>query len=150
MAQGRHQSGRYRRQYILHRKRAGQRCRDLFRDHVKSRGGCHQHQCNIDCDLAGDALPTASFTASPTNSASAFSITSIVAAGSDVLVSWMTGIGKINALQWTAAANDGGYVTDSFADIFTVTNTSNPTTNYLEIGAATNTPARYYRVRLVP
>jgi len=39
---------------------------------------------------------------------------------------------------------------EHFAGIFTVTNTTGTTTNYLDIGAATNVPAFYYRVRLVP
>jgi hypothetical protein len=43
-----------------------------------------------------------------------------------------------------------GNCSKNFADIFTVTNTVGTTTNYLDIGAATNIPARYYRVRLVP
>jgi len=86
----------------------------------------------------------------PNNSASSFRITSVVSTGSNVLVTWMTGIGKTNALQWTAGAGDGGYATNSFADIFIVTNTVGTTTNYLDAGAATNSPARYYRVRLVP
>ena len=37
-----------------------------------------------------------------------------------------------------------------FAAIFTATNTTGTTTNYLDSGAATNVPAFYYRVRLVP
>lgn len=80
----------------------------------------------------------------PTNSDSAFRITSIAQEGSDVRVTWQTGIGKTNALQ---AATD---LSDSFADIFTVTNTTGTTTNFLDAGAVTNTPARFYRVRLVP
>jgi hypothetical protein len=36
------------------------------------------------------------------------------------------------------------------AVIFTATNTVGTTTNYLDVGAATNVPAFYYRVRLVP
>ncbi len=83
----------------------------------------------------------------PTNSASSFRITSVVGIGSDVLVSWMTGIGRTNALQATVGS---GYATNGFADIFTVTNTVGATTNYLDVGGATNRPARYYRVRLVP
>ena len=86
----------------------------------------------------------------PTNNASAFYITSVVGTGSDVLVSWMTGLGKTNALQWTAGAGDGSYVTDGFTDIFTAINTVGTLTNYLDSGAGTNAPARYYRVRLVP
>lgn len=86
----------------------------------------------------------------PTNSASYFCITNIMSTGDDVLIEWMTGIGKTNALQATAGTDDGSYSTNDFADIFIVTNTVDIITNYLDIGAATNTPARYYRVRLVP
>jgi T5SS/PEP-CTERM-associated repeat protein len=83
----------------------------------------------------------------PTNGASAFRILDVVATNDDVLVTWATAAGKTNALQ---AAGAGGYYTNDFADIFIVTNTARPTTNYLDAGAATNAPARYYRVRLVP
>ena len=86
----------------------------------------------------------------PTNSASAFRITSIVSTGEDVLINWMTGIGRTNALQAAAGTGDGSYNTNGFADIFTVTNTTGPLTNYLDIGAGTNVPSRFYRVRLVP
>ena len=41
-------------------------------------------------------------------------------------------------------------ITNAFASIFTVTNTAGTATNYLDLGAATNVPAFYYRVRLVP
>jgi hypothetical protein len=85
----------------------------------------------------------------PTNSASAFRITSIALENGDVRVTWMTGVGKTNALQFTGADVDGGY-TNNFTDIFTVTNTIGTVTNYLDVGAATNAPARYYRVRLAP
>lgn len=44
----------------------------------------------------------------------------------------------------------GSYDTNNFTDIFTVTNTVGVVTNYLDVGAATNVPTRYYRVRLVP
>jgi fibronectin-binding autotransporter adhesin len=84
----------------------------------------------------------------PTNSASAFRITDIVQEGDDVRVTWTMGAGKTNALQ--AAAGDGGYYTNNFADVFIVTNTVGSVTNFLDTGGATNTPARYYRVRLVP
>ena len=86
----------------------------------------------------------------PTNSASTFRITSISQVGSDVLVVWMMGPGKTNALQVTSGAGDGSYTTNGFATLFTVTNTVGTTTNYLDVGGATNGPTRYYRVRLVP
>jgi hypothetical protein len=85
----------------------------------------------------------------PTNSASSFRITSILLQGSDVLITWSMGNGKTNALQRTSGALGGSY-TNSFADIFTVTNTIGSVTNYLDGGAATNSPGGYYRVRLVP
>lgn len=83
----------------------------------------------------------------PTSSDSAFRILSVSAIGSDVLVTWMTGLGKTNALQ---RAGGGDYNTSGFADIFVITNTTNTVTNFLDSGAATNWPACYYRVRLVP
>ena len=86
----------------------------------------------------------------PTNSASAFRITNVVATGDDVFITWMTGVGTTNALQRTAGTGDGGYDTNGFAAIFSVTNAISTPTNYLDLGAATNIPARYYRVRLVP
>jgi hypothetical protein len=85
----------------------------------------------------------------PTNSGSYFHITSIVGTGNDVLINWMTGPGKTNALE-RSAGDAGGRYSNNFATIFTVTNTVGSTTNYLDVGAATNFPARYYRVRLVP
>jgi beta-glucanase (GH16 family) len=85
----------------------------------------------------------------PTNSASFFGITSVATEANDIRVTWMMGSGKTNALQATSGDPDGGYLTN-FTDIFTVTNTVGSTTNYLDLGANTNAPARYYRVRLVP
>jgi len=86
----------------------------------------------------------------PTNSAWYLHITSIAPQDNNLLVTWMMGPGKTNALQATAGAWNGTYSTNGFADIFTVTNTVGTVTNYLDLGAATNGPTRYYRVRLVP
>ncbi|HUJ11845.1 MAG TPA: hypothetical protein VL171_17685 [Verrucomicrobiae bacterium] len=86
----------------------------------------------------------------PQDSASSFRITSLVATDHDVLITWMMGSGKTNALQSAVAAGDGGYYTNGFADIFTVTNTTGTLTNYFDVGAATNGPMRFYRVRLIP
>ena len=82
----------------------------------------------------------------PTNSVSAFRISSITRLGNDVRVTWFMGSGKTNALQF---AGGSGFTTN-FVDLFTVTNTVGSGTNYLDIGGATNMPARFYRVRLVP
>ncbi len=80
----------------------------------------------------------------PTNSASAFRITALAQEGGDIRVSWMTGIGKTNALQATSDS------LTNFTDLFAVTNTVGSTTNYLDAGAVTNWSTRFYRVRLVP
>ena len=83
----------------------------------------------------------------PTNSASNLRITSIAPQGNSLLVTWTMGSGKTNALQ---AVGGTGYGSNGFSDIFVVTNTAGTITNYLDVGATTNVPARYYRVRLVP
>jgi hypothetical protein len=108
--------------------------------------------CTI-CDPDGDRssnLQEYLVGTDPTNPASSFRIISIAPSGIDLLVTWMIGSGKTNALQATAGDTFGGYNTNNFTDIFTVTNTVGTTTTYLDTGAATNVPARYYRVRLVP
>jgi len=81
-----------------------------------------------------------------------FRIVSVTPQGNDMLVTWMMGPGATNTLQATAGGTRGSYTTNGFADIFVVTN--NPTTgcitNYLDVGAATNVPSRYYRARFSP
>jgi hypothetical protein len=62
---------------------------------------------------------------------------------------WPIGSDKSNALQVASGNPGGGYATNSFADIFIVTNTVGTATNYLDSGGATNKPVRYYRVRLM-
>src|SRR5262249_40049058 len=84
----------------------------------------------------------------PSNSASFLGITSITPVSSDILITWKTGIGKTNALERGSGAS--GSYSNNFTTIFTVTNAVGTTTNYLDLGAATNSPALYYRVRLVP
>jgi len=86
----------------------------------------------------------------PTNPASYFHVTSVARTGNDVRVIWMTGSGRTNALEWTAGGPDGSYTTNGFVGLFVVTNTVGGTTNYLDIGGATNVPSRFYRLRLVP
>ena len=76
-------------------------------------------------------------------------IDSIVRQGNDMRLTWTTVAGKTNVLQAANGAADGSY-SNNFTDIFTVTNMVGTVTNYLDVGAATNFPARYYRVRLVP
>jgi hypothetical protein len=74
--------------------------------------------------------------------------TAITRETNNIRITWTAYAGKPNALE-SASGNAGNY-TNNFIAIFTVTNTVGTTTNYLDVGGATNKPARYYRVRLVP
>jgi PKD repeat protein len=90
----------------------------------------------------------------PTNSASVFRILSVVQQTTDVVITWAAGGGRTNAVQATSGDANGGY-TNNFVDITTpphiiIPGSGDVTTNYTDIGAATNTPARYYRIRLGP
>jgi hypothetical protein len=76
-------------------------------------------------------------------------IKSIKREGNDIRVTWLAGNAKPSALQRSPGAG-GSYSTNNFADIFIVTNNFISITNHLDVGAATNVPAFYYRVRLVP
>ena len=82
----------------------------------------------------------------------AFQIVSVTPQGKDILISWLMGPGATNALQVSSGGTNGSYSTNGFADIFVVTNntTTGSLTNYLDIGAATNVPSRFYRARLAP
>jgi plastocyanin len=79
----------------------------------------------------------------------AYRVTTIQREGNDIRVSWITGGScKTNVLQRAILGPDASY-TNNFADIFTITNTTGNLTNYLDVGAATNFPARYYRVMII-
>jgi PKD repeat protein len=101
-------------------------------------------------DAAGNAAST---TTVITVSAPVFAITSIGIGGSNnVRIAWPTSGGERYVVQ--ATAGDGGsFSTNNFIDIspqIPAPPAATSRTNYLDVGAATNFPARYYRVRLVP
>ena len=101
-------------------------------------------------DAAGNAAST---TTVITVSAPVFAITSIGIGGSNnVRIAWPTSGGESYVVQ--ATAGDGGsFSTNNFIDIspqIPAPPAATSRTNYLDVGAATNFPARYYRVRLVP
>jgi endonuclease/exonuclease/phosphatase family metal-dependent hydrolase len=79
----------------------------------------------------------------PTNSASVFRLAKAEREGDNLRVSWTTGSGRTNVLQRAAGAGS------AFADISTIV-TSGATTNYVDVGAATNASAWFYRVLLAP
>ena len=88
----------------------------------------------------------------PTNSASVFRITTVVPQGDDVAITWTTAGGRTNAVQATAGDVSGGYATNfiDLSGLFVISGSGDTSTNYLDLGGATNGSARFYRVRLVP
>jgi hypothetical protein len=86
--------------------------------------------------------PIGGFTSFPS-----FEITSIVVTNTtDLLITWNTS-GTNNIVQVSSGAEaDGSYSSNDFADVTNIVVTT-ATTNFWDVGAATNYPARYYRIR---
>ncbi len=107
---------------------------------------------NVDAD--GDGMNNTNEFLSgtnPTNSLSALRIISAVQQSTNVVITWATAGGRTNAVQATGG-NAGGYTTN-FTDIsgpIIISGGGDATTNHVDTAGATNNPARYYRVRLVP
>ncbi|MGD0058154.1 MAG: cellulase family glycosylhydrolase [Verrucomicrobiia bacterium] len=88
----------------------------------------------------------------PTNPASVFQILSVVPQGIDMGIRWAAAGIRTNVVQAGSGDASGDY-TANFADIsgpIIITPSGDTTTNYTDSGGATNGPARYYRIRLVP
>lgn len=83
----------------------------------------------------------------PTNSASAFRILSISPEANNLRITWQTVGGKTNTLQATGVI--GGTYTNVSPNLI-ILNTGDTTTNWVDPGASTNWPARFYRILLVP
>ena len=87
----------------------------------------------------------------PTSSASVFRIIEIWPEDDDLFLTWTAVGGKRYALQTTRG--DGGSFSNNFIDLnpaIIAPGTSETVVSVLHLGAATNFPSRYYRVRLVP
>ena len=115
---------------------------------------CPQAEASADPD--GDGMSNeAEFLSgtNPTNSTSALRIISAVQQGTNVVINWTTGGGRTNAVQASAGEANGSYSTN-FSDvsgwIMIPSIDGDVATNYVDFGGATNAPARYYRIRLVP
>ena len=88
----------------------------------------------------------------PTNPSSVFRITSTGPTGSNFTVTWKTAGPRTNVVQATNGAPGSGY-TNNFQDIsgpIIINVVGDTVTNYVDVGGATNRPARFYRVRLGP
>jgi hypothetical protein len=87
----------------------------------------------------------------PTNSASVFRIVELAPEDEDLLITWTAVGGKRYVLQ-TATGAGGGFSND-FVDLnpaFVAQGTGETTISVLHLGATTNAPMRFYRVRLLP
>jgi hypothetical protein len=75
---------------------------------------------------------------------------SIVRQGNDVLLTWITAGGKGNVVQATPGAAIGSYSNNytNLSPPISVAGSGIVTTNYLDVGGATNVPARCYRVMM--
>jgi hypothetical protein len=88
----------------------------------------------------------------PTNPASVFQVTAVRQSGSDFVITWKTAGRNTNVVQ----AADGilsGSGSSGFSDVsgpIVIGVTGDTTTNYTDLGGATNGTARFYRVRLGP
>jgi T5SS/PEP-CTERM-associated repeat protein len=82
--------------------------------------------------------------------ASYFIVVGITRQADDINITWTTVGGGSYVVQVTAGAADGSY-TNNFTDLspaIAIPSSGLGTTNYLDVGGATNMPARYYRIRL--
>jgi len=87
----------------------------------------------------------------PTNSASALRITELEPDDEGMLVTWAAVGGKRYVLQ-TTTGDDGGF-SNNFVDLnpaIVAPGTGATEVTVLHLGATTNTPSRFYRVRLLP
>jgi hypothetical protein len=111
----------------------------------------NDHSCAI-CDADGTGqnnLNKYLAGLNPTNPASVFRIVSLVPQGNDLSIVWRAGGGRTNAVQASDTFGSGG----NFSDIglaLILPGSGDMITNYLDVGGATNSPSRFYRVRLVP
>ena len=111
--------------------------------------------CGGDTDFDGDGISnTNEFLAgtNPTNSLSGLRILSVVQQDNDVVITWATAGGRTNIVQVVTGDATGAYTTN-FVDIsnsIKIPGSGDATTNYVDMGGTTNTPSRFYRVRLVP
>ncbi len=79
-----------------------------------------------------------------------FQISSIVKQGNNILLTWTTFGGTTNVVQVASSAAGGGY-SNNFLDLSPMIGVplGVTSTNYTDIGGATNGPTRYYRIALV-
>jgi hypothetical protein len=78
-----------------------------------------------------------------------FRFAAIKQQGDDILITWTTQAGTTNRVQVAPGLAAGNDFTNLGAVVVPARDYL-ASTNYLDVGGATNLPARYYRVRLGP
>ena len=101
-------------------------------------------------DHYGSGAQTNAYYVTPPPPPGVFNVTNMVVQGNDNLIAWQTVGGETNVVQATTGTS--GSYSNNFIDIspIIVGRGGDLTgTNYLDVGGATNVPARYYRIHLV-
>jgi thrombospondin type 3 repeat protein len=86
-------------------------------------------------------------------SGASFAFTSLVRSGNDIVLTWSTTGGTTNQVQVSPGTVNGSYTTNGFVNLgaqMLITGSGTVITNFTDTNGATNKPARYYRIRLVP
>jgi len=130
---------------LLVRDGIGDAWRQQYFDHIDPRASDQSRAeddpdgdgCNNLCEFMGGT--------DPTNSASSLRILSVVPEANDLRITWFTAGGKTNVVQ--ATPNLLGVYFDISSNLI-INGTGATTTNFRDLGAATNFPSRFYRVRL--
>lgn len=104
----------------------------------------------LEFDLGDLALPLPPIAGTPAyvQSALGMQVNSVQVQGNDIHIIIQTSAGKTNYVQASSALNDG--FSDISGPIVASGTNQIVSTEFVDTGAATNAPARFYRVRLVP
>jgi hypothetical protein len=86
----------------------------------------------------------------PNNSNSVFRIVAFQREAGNLRLTWSTVGGMSYRVQTNALLANGSINFADLSPVITAPGTGESTTNFVDLGAATNAPARYYRVRLGP
>jgi hypothetical protein len=87
----------------------------------------------------------------PLDSASGLRVLDVQRIGIDLKLTWLTIGGSTNVVQLANPIISGNY-TNSYVSLATlfVPGSGAVSTNWVDVGGATNVPSRYYRIRLLP
>lgn len=102
-------------------------------------------------DHYGDGLQKDAYYVNPVPPPGVFRITSVTTETNNIRITWQTVGGSTNFVEATAGTS--GSYSNGFTTLSPVVIPQGgdlTSTNYLDVDGATNKPARFYRVRLVP